>query len=721
MSLSVLLRRIENAQKTRSRFIEEAKQDRRYLKRDEWRKSFIYPYIKAAQEQNKHLEKGAVGRTLEQFWSPRGEWANLSKLQLFMAFDTRLRLLERTTVENKKKGMKKKLADIKKKRDQGQGHINPAYESPGSRKGSAKVEPHSVVVTRRSRKKGPRVTLRKSKGRVSTPRVPRRLSIPTNPTAPADHPLPDDRVPSSTLTATRSQSPDVTLRIRGGGKKKRKPKAPTLQAAEAAAAVAAFVPGRAPAPAAPAARFMTQGERVASGAEDRRLQGIWDAAKRTSLLHRMKSEDEDTLRPVARNILHSLHDEQWDSRDFPRYESRVTTLVKDIRRALATGQGRGWSGVRRPENPEDVALQAVSGKIGQWRKDDTAELPLPPPPPLPDVEVAIDLTEESITEPTEAPPGTDPPVSDSSVHPHVKTEHSGSAPKASTSIGDGYDVAGGTSLAVNDADVDRPTSVFSRETSPVTTPRGPFPPLSPMGPPLTAADLGPSARLFVRADPVKIEIPDSVPFGRSPTIDFTLDTGAAVERRSLTREPSPERFVVIPRGVGVDVGAAAEEKEAEEKEEAPVYPAFGPEVLLAAAPIPAAPIPAAAPVALPVPVPVIPRAAGAGAVLYSVPTPTNLGSAPAVNVLNKSAFATSWSGLAYSMVDIPLRHGNMRLTGFSATITCNNRAGGDISAIAAFIRKHFRLGGVIDGRRYSSADLTHHIIHNLPGRFEIQS
>ena len=139
---------------------------------------------------------------------------------------------------------------------------------------------------------------------------------------------------------------------------------------------------------------------------------------------------------------------------------------------------------------------------------------------------------------------------------------------------------------------------------------------------------------------------------------------------------------------------------------------------LAAAPIPAPPV---APVA---PVPIIPYGAGRVAVLYSAPPAPDLGSAPAVHVLNKSAFATSWAGLAYSMLDIPLRHGNMRLTGFTATITCSvngKQARGDISAIADFIRKHFRLGGVIDGRRYSAGGLTRHIIHNLPGRFVIKS
>ena len=118
------------------------------------------------------------------------------------------------------------------------------------------------------------------------------------------------------------------------------------------------------------------------------------------------------------------------------------------------------------------------------------------------------------------------------------------------------------------------------------------------------------------------------------------------------------------------------------------------------------------------------NSAGRVAVLYSAPPAPDLGSAPAVHVLNKSAFATSWAGLAYSMLDIPLRHGNIRLTGFTATITCSvngKQARGDISAIADFIRKHFRLGGVIDGRRYSSGGLTRHIIHNLPGRFVVKS
>ncbi len=221
MSLSTLNRRIEDARKTRNRFIEKAKVDREYLKREEWHKSFIYHYITAAQKQNKHLEKGAVGRTLEKFWGRRQEYAQLSKLQVIMAFNTKLRRLEQDTLDAKKAGIKKRHEAIVKKRE---GEKNPDFHpSPGSRKGSSRVEPHTIVSTRRSRTKGPRVLLKKTKGRLGTPRIPRSVSIPTNPDAPADHPLPDDSVPSSTLTAIRAHSPDVTLRIRGGGKKKPEP------------------------------------------------------------------------------------------------------------------------------------------------------------------------------------------------------------------------------------------------------------------------------------------------------------------------------------------------------------------------------------------------------------------------------------------------------------------------------------------------------------------
>ena len=144
MSLSLLKRRIEDARNTRDRFIEKAKVDRDYLKREDWHKSYIYPYIEAAQKQNKHLEKGAIGRTLDQFWGRRQAYAQLSKLQVLMAFDTKLRRLENATVDAKKAGMKKKLAAIQKKRAQDEGEINPGFPAPGSRKGSADISEESI-------------------------------------------------------------------------------------------------------------------------------------------------------------------------------------------------------------------------------------------------------------------------------------------------------------------------------------------------------------------------------------------------------------------------------------------------------------------------------------------------------------------------------------------------------------------------------------------------
>ena len=100
-----------------------------------------------------------------------------------------------------------------------------------------------------------------------------------------------------------------------------------------------------------------------------------------------------------------------------------------------------------------------------------------------------------------------------------------------------------------------------------------------------------------------------------------------------------------------------------------------------------------------------------------------MGIAHPVGVLSGEAFATSWNGLGY-MVDLPLKNGGMRLTGDFATIVCSAngiRAKGDISAIAKFIKKHFRLGGRINGVHMSSQGLVRHIVSHLPGRFDISS
>ena len=92
-----------------------------------------------------------------------------------------------------------------------------------------------------------------------------------------------------------------------------------------------------------------------------------------------------------------------------------------------------------------------------------------------------------------------------------------------------------------------------------------------------------------------------------------------------------------------------------------------------------------------------------------------------MGVLSGEAFATSWNGLGY-MVDLPLQNGGIRLAGHSASIVCNTsgkRAKGDIAAIVKFIKKHFRLGGRINGVHKTSQGLIRYIIGHLPGRFDI--
>jgi hypothetical protein len=116
------------------------------------------------------------------------------------------------------------------------------------------------------------------------------------------------------------------------------------------------------------------------------------------------------------------------------------------------------------------------------------------------------------------------------------------------------------------------------------------------------------------------------------------------------------------------------------------------------------------------PVPVVPR----NAVLPEYFHP-NLGVANPVGVLRGEAFATNWNGLGYE-ADIALKNGGITLLGNSATITCQargKRAKGDISRISKFIKKHFKLGAYLNGRKMSAQRLIRYIVENLPGRFLI--
>ena len=96
--------------------------------------------------------------------------------------------------------------------------------------------------------------------------------------------------------------------------------------------------------------------------------------------------------------------------------------------------------------------------------------------------------------------------------------------------------------------------------------------------------------------------------------------------------------------------------------------------------------------------------------------------APAIAVGNNQYFATSWSGLVFSMADISLPHGTIRFAGQTATIQCAKRgaaARGDIAQISKFIKKHFKLGGYLEGRKMTSQRLIRYIVSHLPGTFHI--
>ena len=93
-----------------------------------------------------------------------------------------------------------------------------------------------------------------------------------------------------------------------------------------------------------------------------------------------------------------------------------------------------------------------------------------------------------------------------------------------------------------------------------------------------------------------------------------------------------------------------------------------------------------------------------------------------VNVLNNRVFSTKWGPLENSFATEALRNGSIELRGNTATISCSKAgkvAKGDIHSITKFIKKRFRLGGVLNGSKMSSQQITHNIIANLPGTFQV--
>ena len=107
-----------------------------------------------------------------------------------------------------------------------------------------------------------------------------------------------------------------------------------------------------------------------------------------------------------------------------------------------------------------------------------------------------------------------------------------------------------------------------------------------------------------------------------------------------------------------------------------------------------------------------------------LPPVANYGFAPAVNVANNPIFHTSWNDTVIALVDITLKNGNIRVTGGNATIRCSKsgkQAKGDIVKITRFIKRYYKLGGFLDGRKMSSQRLIRHILSKLPGIFSIRS
>ena len=124
----------------------------------------------------------------------------------------------------------------------------------------------------------------------------------------------------------------------------------------------------------------------------------------------------------------------------------------------------------------------------------------------------------------------------------------------------------------------------------------------------------------------------------------------------------------------------------------------------------------------PPPLPIVPLAPGI--VAPPLGLAPHMPAAPVIAVGNNQYFATSWSGLVFSMIDISLPHGTIRVAGQAATIQCAKRgaaARGDIAQISKFIKKHFKLGGFLNQRKMTSQRLIRYIVGHLPGTFVITS
>ena len=182
-------------------------------------------------------------------------------------------------------------------------------------------------------------------------------------------------------------------------------------------------------------------------------------------------------------------------------------------------------------------------------------------------------------------------------------------------------------------------------------------------------------------------------------------------RRSAKKRKAP-KAAVPPAKRPAPFGGAPAPKAAPAQPQPPQVPvALGPVAALIAQ----QPAPIQGPIA-----PIIPLNAPAPQPFNQV----NLGLAPAVNVANREVFQTSWDDLTISLVDIALKNGNIRVTGGTATIRCSKsgkQAKGDIVKISRFIKRYYKLGGYLDGRKMSSQRLIRHILTKLPGIFTITS
>ena len=213
-------------------------------------------------------------------------------------------------------------------------------------------------------------------------------------------------------------------------------------------------------------------------------------------------------------------------------------------------------------------------------------------------------------------------------------------------------------------------------------------------PAVPAAVLGVPPHGYGRAVPRPINIPPPLPPQRPPAIVPPPPAPGAPIGGPVVGNLAPAAVPVRPddRGIGSYDARYVIERPKTYSETVPMVP-LGPKT------------------------PIVPRNAR-----LQIPHRFRAPRSQTVNVLNNRVFSTKWGPLENSFATEALRNGSIELRGNAATISCSKAgkvAKGDIHSITKFIKKRFRLGGVLNGSKMSSQQITHHIIANLPGTFQV--